>query len=186
MDCFARLAAATKKRGVFPRFSANRSCWRRLLADGGGAVLLLDDAGRLAAQVAQVIELRAAHLAAAYDLDRVDHRRHHREHALDAFAVGDLAHREALVEPTARAADANPFIGLHAGAVAFDHLDVDDHGIAGREFRNLLAGRQFVELLFLELLNEVHWKSPSAARPANRGLAVHPAVTCGIARSYTA
>ena len=39
-----------------------------------GVVLLLGDAGRFAAQPAQVIELGAADLAAAHDLDRVDHR----------------------------------------------------------------------------------------------------------------
>src|SRR6059058_1351892 len=113
--------------------------WRTdLLADGGGAVRSLDDAGRLAAQVAEIIQLGAAHLAAAHHLDRVDHRRHHREHAFHALAVGNLSHREALVEPAAGTADADAFIGLHARAVAFDHLDVDDHGVAGSEFRNLL------------------------------------------------
>src|SRR5258707_9990448 len=96
-----------------------------LLADGRGAVLLLDDASRLAAQLAQVIKLGATDLAAAHHLDRVDHRRHHREYALDAFAVGNLANGEALVEPAAGTADADAFIGLHAGALAFDHLDVD-------------------------------------------------------------
>src|SRR6185437_15172424 len=120
----------------------------RLLADGGpGAIRLLDDAGRLAAQIAQVIQLGATHLAAAHHLDRVDHRRHHREYALDAFAVGNLADRKALVEATAGAADADAFIGLHAGAVAFDHLDVDDQGVAGSEIRNRPRGGQLFELL---------------------------------------
>ena len=64
--------------------------------------LLLGDAGRLAAQAAQVIELGAADLAAAHDLDRVDHRRVEREHALDALAVGNLADREVLVEAARR------------------------------------------------------------------------------------
>src|ERR1700682_5739519 len=119
---------------------------RKLLADGsrsGGlrAIrLLLDDAGRLAAQIAQVIQLGAAHLAAAHHGDRIDHRRHHREYAFHALAVGNLAHRETLIESAAGAADADAFIGLHAPAVAFDHLDVDDHGVAGSEFRNGLAG----------------------------------------------
>src|SRR6185437_15216610 len=159
---------------------------QRLLANGLGVLRLLDDAGRLAAQVAQVIELGAAHLAATHDLDRVDHRRHHREHALHAFAVGDLAHREAFVEARAGAADADAFIGLHTGTLAFDHLDVDDHGIAGCEFRNFLGCGELVELLFFELLNEVHRKSPSAARPADTGAALDPAITCGFGRSYKA
>src|ERR1700683_1716625 len=145
---------------------------RKLLADSGGcgAVgLLLDDAGRFTAQIAQVIQLGAANLAAAHHGDRVDHRRHHGEYALDAFAVGNLANREALIEPAAGAADADAFIGLHARAVAFDHLDVNDHGVAGSEFRNGLAGGQFIELLFFELLNEVHRKISIGGAPSLSG-----------------
>src|SRR5262249_58440098 len=93
-------------------------------------ILLLGDTGGLAAPAAQVIELGAPHLAAAHDLDRVDHGRLQREHALDAFAVGNLAHREVLVEPAARPADAHALVGLHAAAVALDHLDVDDDRVA--------------------------------------------------------
>src|SRR5258705_10886049 len=175
-----------KSAGLSPRFLLKFRCGRELLADGGGAILLLDDAGRLAAQVAQVIQLGAAHLAAAHHLDRIDHRRHHREDAFHAFGVGNLAHRETLVEPAAGAADADAFIRLHARAVALDHLDVDDHGVARPEFRNLLAGGQFFELLFFELLNEVHRESPSAARPARAArVLVYPAIA-RIWRSYTA
>src|SRR5437762_6909088 len=47
------------------------------------AILLLGDARRLAAPAAQIIELRAADLAAAHDLDRVDERRVERGHPLD-------------------------------------------------------------------------------------------------------
>src|SRR5258706_1767920 len=164
--------------------------WARLLADGGGAILLLDDAGRLAAQVAQVIQFRAAHLAAAHRLDRIDHRRHHWKDAFHAFAVRNLAHGKTLVEPGARAADANAFIGLHARAIAFDHLDVDDHGVARSEFRNFLAGGPVVELLVFELLNEVHHKISigGAPQPVRRGAArtsIYPAIA-RIWRSYTA
>src|SRR5258708_643846 len=155
-----------KSAGLSPRFSSN-SLRGELLADrcGLGALRLLDDAGRLAAQIAQVIQLGAAYLAAAHHLDRVDHRRHHGEYALHAFAVGNLAHRKTLVEPAAGAADADALIGLYARAIAFDHLDVDDHGVAGSEFRNLLAGGQFFELLFFELLNEVHRKISIGGAP---------------------
>src|SRR3954471_14693852 len=125
----------------------------------------LGDTCALAAQSAQIIQLGATHLAAAHELDRVDHRRVQREHALHAFAVRDLADREALVESAARAADADALIGLNAGALAFDDLDVDDHGVARLEVRNLASGGQFFLLLFLELLNEVHGNSPSAACP---------------------
>src|SRR6187402_2970322 len=108
------------------------------LSGGFDASLLLGDARLLAAQTAQVIELRAAHLAAAHDLDAVHHRRVERKHALDALAVGNLAHREALVDAAARARDAHALIGLQARALALDHLDVDDHGVARPEVRDFL------------------------------------------------
>ena len=52
------------------------------------------DAGRLAGTVAQEIQLRAAHLAAALDLDVRDRRAVRLEHALDTLAMRHLAHRE--------------------------------------------------------------------------------------------
>src|SRR5207245_9112833 len=113
---------------IRPSHSAPANSRRARLARGlrvRGIVLLLGDARLLAAQTAQVIELGAAHLAAAHDLDRVDHRRIEREHALDALAIGDLAHREALVDAAAGARDAHAVIRLHARALALDHLDVD-------------------------------------------------------------
>src|SRR5262249_406073 len=143
---FSRSAANKKARGT-PAPLLNLARWY-LFADRGSAVLFLDDTRRLAAQAAQVIELGAAHLTATDHFDRVDHRRQNREHALHPFAVGNLAHRKALVDSRAGAADTDPFISLHAGTVAFHHLDVDDHGVAGREIGNLLAGGKLVVLLF--------------------------------------
>src|SRR5215467_5301960 len=138
--------------------------------------LALEDAGRLAAPSAQVIELGPAHLAAAHDLDRVDHRRVEREHALDALAVRDLAHREALVEAVTGAADAYALVGLHAGALALHHLDVDDKRVARGEIGDVLAGGKLRHLLFFELFDQIHGMSPSAAprsvgRPAVFGAA---------------
>src|SRR5262249_60149026 len=84
-------------------------------AVAGVVTLLLADARGLAAGTAQVIELGAAPLAAAHQLDRVDHGRIERKDALHTLAVGNLAHGEILVEARARAADANALIGLDAG-----------------------------------------------------------------------
>src|SRR5262245_28577582 len=100
-------------------------------------LLTLDDAGRLAAASAQIIELGAAHPATAHDLDRLDQRRVHREDALHALAVRDLAHSEVLVDPATGSPDAHALIGLHAGPLAFDHSDVDAERIAGTEIRQL-------------------------------------------------
>src|SRR5712692_4107930 len=123
---------------------------------GAAMVLLLADARRLAAASTEVIELGAEHLAAAHHLDRVDHRRIERKHALDALAVGDLAHGEVLVEARAGATDADALIGLHAAALALDHLDVHEQRVAGLEVGDVLAGGKLGDLLFFELLNEIH------------------------------
>ena len=87
------------------------------LAGAGAGVL--DDTGRLAATVAQVVELGAADLTAANDFNAFDHRRVDREYALDAFAVGNLADGEVFVDAAAGTGDADAFIGLNAGTRAF-------------------------------------------------------------------
>src|SRR5262245_39743429 len=130
---------------------------RHFSAFGTAGTLRLGDPRFFAAQAAQVIELGAPHFAAAQDTDRVDHRRVKREHALDAFAVGNLAYGEIFVDAATRPADANAFVGLHAGFVAFDHLDVDEKGVARLKVGNFLPGRKFFNLLFFELLNDVHY-----------------------------
>src|SRR5450631_1749947 len=65
-------------------------------AAGRRVLALLLDAGLLAAEVAQVVELGAPHVAARHDLDLVDDGRVQREGALDADAVAHLADREGL------------------------------------------------------------------------------------------
>src|SRR5882757_1854756 len=59
---------------------------------------LLFDPRRLARARAQVVELRATHIAAALDLDRRDQRAVELKRALHAFAAGDLADDEAGIE----------------------------------------------------------------------------------------
>src|SRR5581483_10427432 len=124
------------RHGLLRRFLLGR---RRGFA-AAAVILPLDNARRLAAPAAQIIELGAADLAAAQDFDRVDHRRVQRKDALNALAVGNLAHGEILVESRAGAADADAFIGLHARPLALDDLDVDSERVAGPEVRNVLAG----------------------------------------------
>src|SRR5437868_428371 len=124
-------------------------------------VLPLGDARGLAAPAAQVIELGTADLAAADDLDGIDHGRIEREHALDALTVGNLAHRKVLVESRAGAADADAFIGLDAGALPFDHLVIDENRITRPEFGDFLPRGKLCHLLLFELLNEIHRNSPS-------------------------
>src|SRR3954453_20171215 len=71
----------------------------------GSAVALLADARRLAAEGAEVVELRATHAAAAHHLHRRHHRAVHREDALDADAGRDLPHREVLADAAAALGD---------------------------------------------------------------------------------
>src|SRR6202521_1589222 len=100
----------------------------RFLGSSGFAAAVtrtLGDTRLLAAPAAQVIELGAAHLAAAHELDRVDHRCVEREDALDALAIRNLPHGEVFVDAGASPPDAHAFIGLNAGSLALGHLDVD-------------------------------------------------------------
>src|SRR6476659_10815697 len=76
--------------------------------------LAFGDASRLSAAAAKIIELRPAYAALADHSDRIHQRAVDREHALHAFAVGNLAHREALVQPGTRTRDTHALEGLKA------------------------------------------------------------------------
>jgi hypothetical protein len=56
------------------------------------------------------------------------------------------------VQPCAGAADADALVGLDAGALALDDLDVDDHRVARAKVRDVLAGAKFFDLLAVDLL----------------------------------
>src|SRR4029077_18368381 len=116
------------------------------------------DPGGLAGQIAQVVELGAAHVAAALDGDLADGRAVGLEHALDALAVRDLAHRERGVESAVAARDHDTLVRLHTLTVAFHHLDLHHHGVAGLEVRNL-AGHALL-LDFLDYLAHISHLDP--------------------------
>src|SRR4029079_6424423 len=147
-----RAAAAA----LSPRIAEILLAGRNLGAFRAAGTLGLGDARLLAAESTQIIELGAANFAAANHLDRVDHGRVEREHALDALSVRNLAHREVLVDAAARTADADAFVSLHTRLVAFDDLDVDQHRVARLEVGNVLARRELLDLLLIELLNDIH------------------------------
>src|SRR5262249_7766998 len=92
----------------------------------------------------------------------IDHRRVEREYALDTFAIGDLADGKAFLQTAAIAGDADAFIGLNAGALAFDDLDVHDDRVAGLKLRNVLASGKAGNFFLLDSLNQVHNRSPRA------------------------
>src|SRR5262249_36026911 len=168
-----RLAGYADRNRQTPISSANPpyGSLRGLLHRLGGCamVLLLHNARRFAAPSAQEGELGAAHFAAAHNLDGVDHRGIERKDAFHAFAIGDLANGKILVQAGTGAPDADALIGLDARALALDHLIVDEQRIAWAEIGNLLAGREFCNLLLFELLNDIHGNSPSAASVPQRG-----------------
>src|SRR5262245_52288283 len=91
---------------------------------------LLFDARRFARQVAQIVELGATHVAAALDDDVADGRAVGLEHAFHALAVRHLAYRERGIETAVALRDHDALVGLRALAVAFDDLDLHQHGVA--------------------------------------------------------
>lgn len=121
---------------------------RRGSAGLGGQLFL--DAGGLAAQVAQVIELGPAHVAAALDRDAVDGGAVALEHTFHALAVGDLAHGEGGIQAAVAHGDNDAFEGLQAFAFAFLHLH--DNGVAkceaGRSVRICAAALALGPLQF--------------------------------------
>src|SRR5690348_2788222 len=108
--------ALTEKRNARPcgqgvSFRTGEREERSASSLGGGrglGVALADflETSGLALQIAQVEQARAAHAAAAHDLELLDARRVGREDALDAdAAAGALAHGERLADAAARATD---------------------------------------------------------------------------------
>src|ERR1700677_2741676 len=86
--------------------------------------------------IAQVVELRAAHVTACGQLDSLDLRRVHREHSLDTNAERLLADRESLARAMPLALDHDALEDLHTATGALDHLEMDLHAIARREVGN--------------------------------------------------
>src|SRR4051812_47570287 len=109
-----------------------------MVAGRSGLAALLD-LGGLAAQVAQVVELRPPHVATGDDLDLLEDRRVQREGALDTDPEGDLADGEGAADAGALDPDADALEDLDARAVALDDLDVHLEGVAGAELGDVVA-----------------------------------------------
>src|SRR5664279_1349245 len=136
-----------------------RACPRAISATGGRVLALLLDAGLLAAEVAQVVELGAPHITARHDLDLLDDRCVQREGALDADAVAHLADREGLAYTRTLQADDDTLEHLDPGLVALDDSYVDLERVAGSELREVGAQRAGVEEV-----ERVHgWSLPAGA-----------------------
>src|SRR5690606_15545025 len=113
----------------------------------GGRLAALADAGGLAAQVAQVVQLGATDAAAGGDLDLLDHRGVHGEGALDTDAVADLADREGLPGARALPPDHDALEDLDTGPVALGDPDVHVERVARAEVGNIGAQLGLLKLL---------------------------------------
>jgi hypothetical protein len=85
---------------------------------------LLADLGPLPDEVAEVVQLGAAHIAPPDDLELGDGRGVERERALDADAVAQLAHGVGLVQATTLAGDHIPLEHLDTLFATLDDADV--------------------------------------------------------------
>ena len=93
------------------------------------------DARGLAAQLTKIVELGAAHLAQALDLDLLDGGAVQGEDPLDADAVRDLADGKGLAQVSMLLSDHDPLKNLDAFADALLDLHMDAKGIAGAKLR---------------------------------------------------
>src|SRR3954466_11928364 len=103
------------------------------------ALALLPDSGGLAAQRAQVIQLRAAHPSPANQLDRGDRGAVDREEALDSPTRRDLADRKGLADAATPFGDDQPLERLKALLVTLADANHDPNGVSRIECRNVRA-----------------------------------------------
>src|SRR3954468_641590 len=114
------------------RTSVGRGAMRSALA-------LLPDSGGLAAQRAQVIQLRAAHPSPANQLDRGDRGAVDREEALDSHTRRDLADRKGLADAATPFRDDQPLERLKTLLVTLADPNHDPDGVSRIECRNVRA-----------------------------------------------
>src|SRR5699024_6310968 len=107
---------------------------RRPSRVGSTRSALFLDLGGLAAQVAQVVELGAANVAAGEHVDAVDVGRVHGERALDTHAERHLADGEGLTHAAALAPDHHAPDDLDTLLAALADRDVHAKRVAGPQF----------------------------------------------------
>src|SRR4051812_5960390 len=132
--------------------------------------LFLDFRG-LPDAVAQVVELRSAHVAAGDDLDLGQGRRVDREGPLDPDAEAHLADREGLAGAAALAAYHRALKHLHALAVALDDADVHLQRVARGELGDVVA-----QLGAVDEIGAVHDRAPGSSKRRRMILPVGVAV----------
>ena len=103
----------------------------------------------LPAEVAQVVELRAADPAPLNELELGDRRRVQRERPLHADAEGDLPNGEGLADAAAGTRDHDALEHLDALTVPLDHADVHLDGVTGAEIREVRAQERLLDQIGL-------------------------------------
>src|SRR5262245_17639486 len=144
----------------------------RLGLGGGGNLgdALFAEAGSLAGELAQVVELRAPHAAPARQLHALDAGRVQREGPLHPDAVGDPADGEGGLAAFPTLADHHALEELGPLLLALDDLHVHAHGVARLE-----AVAVLLDLPCLHQPNGVHDLVPSPFTPASRRAGRRPA-----------
>src|SRR5262249_53500762 len=118
----------------------------------------------LAGLLAQVEELGAAHARVLDHLDLGDRRTVHREGALDADALAQLAHGEAPAQPAAADVDDLATEFLLPLLVALDHAHRHLDGVTRAQ-----VGTIGLQLSGLDLLDQAHVRAPFwTERPGTR------------------
>ena len=95
----------------------------------------------LTREVAEVIELRASHVAAGLDLDLRHEGRLHGEHTFDANTARNLSNREGLADASALATDHDALEDLNALFVAFANAYVNRDGVTHLEGGEITSER---------------------------------------------
>src|SRR5665811_2156270 len=153
-----------------------RGCWESngRVASAGGHVALLLDLGSLTAQVAQVVQLGAPHVATGHDLDLLDDRAVQREGALDANTEADLANRVGLADATTVTTDDHTLEDLDARARAFNDLDVNLDVVTGAECRDVIAQADLVDVVELVHVRFAFSSAPQVAHGSDARHGVLP------------
>ena len=89
--------------------------------------------------VAHVVQLCTAHIAAADNLNLLDHRRVNREGTLNTNTERNLANGEGLAHTRALAANNEALENLHTAVLTFNNVHVNVEGVAGGELGNVVT-----------------------------------------------
>lgn len=115
-----------------------------MLFSGRLRVTLLADLCGLTAKLAQVVELGAANVTTANELDVVDDRRVDGELTLDAHLEGNLTDCEGFTDSVTATSDDDTLEDLDTASATFDDVYVNLDGVADSEVGDVALQRRCV------------------------------------------